>query len=582
MKKKRLVIYGFLLILLLVTAVACQPQTVEVTRVVTETIVEEGETVEVTRVVTETETVTETVVETEEVVVTAVPEAAEQVIIGGFDVGPGGDSQGIVYLGGAGHFWYSKIFTPLVMMNSDFTAHTNEGALATEWTPNDDATVWTFKLREGVTWHDGEPFTADDVKFTAEFVHAPGTAAIRPFLFADRENTIVGFPEYVAGEADEIEGIKVVDDNTVEFHLQAPNPRLFDEFRLFWILPEHAIDFAPEDWATTDWFLDRPVGTGPYKFSQLQKDEFMELVPNEAYWDGAPKIERLINRYFVDETAAMLALSSGDIDFTYLSADVATRFQDDPRYQVFSGPSFVTNLFNYNYNREPWNDIRVRQAMMYGIDRQSIIDNVFNGTAIAAPCEDPYPAFWPEDANMYEYDPDKARELLAEAAADGISLEGVEYPISTYYSSQLAQDILLVMQANLADIGIAAVPTVLDVPSWRVLVNENADFDFTYRGRGHGPASYLTDWYTEGNQWGLDDPMYAELFAAMDAAVEWEDYVDARKALCSYQNEQATFAYWWVSTRYGIADAGLQDFHYFPAPGGGPFVDNSHNWVQGE
>jgi peptide/nickel transport system substrate-binding protein len=76
--------------------------------------------------------------------------------------------------------------------------------------------------------------------------------------------------------------------------------------------------------------------------------------------------------------------------------------------------------------------------------------------------------------------------------------------------------------------------------------------------------------------------MYAELFAAMDAAVEWEDYVDARKALCSYQNEQATFAYWWVSTRYGIADAGLQDFHYFPAPGGGPFVDNSHNWVQGE
>lgn len=554
--------------------VACQPttETVEVTRIVTETITEGGETVEVTRVITETQT--ETV--TEQVVVTATPEPAEQVIIGGFDVGPGGDPQGIVYLGGAGHLWFSKIYTPLVMMNSDFTAHTNEGALATSWEPNDDATVWTFTLREGVTWHDGEPFTADDVKFTAEFVHAPGSAALRPFLF-DRPNTVVGFQAYQAGEADEIEGIQVVDDTTIEFRLQAPNPRLFDEFRLFWILPEHAIDFAPEDWATTDWFLTRPVGTGPWQFGSYEKDQFMELVPNEAYWDGAPQLERLINRYFVDETAAILALTSGDIDFTYVSADVAARFRGDERYQIFEGPSFVTNLFNYNYERPAWNDIRVRQAMMYGIDRQSIIDSVFNGTAQAAPCEDPYPAFWPDDANYYEYDPARAQELLAEAAADGINLGG-EYPLPTYYSSQLASDILTVMQANLADVGVNAVPTILDVPTWRVLVNENADFDFTYRGRGHGPASYLTDWYEAGNQWGLDDSTYQDLFDAMNSAFTWDEYVEARTDLCRYQNEQATFGYWWVSTRYGIARAGLNDFHFFPAPGGGPVVDNSHLW----
>ncbi len=581
MKPNKVFTFVVLLVALGLFVVACQPETetVEVTRVVTETITEEGETVEVTRIVTETQT--ETITEEVEVVVTATPEPVEQVIIGGFDIGPGGDPQGVVYLGGAGHFWFSKIFSTLVMMNEDFTAHTNEGALATEWTPNDDATVWTFKLREGVTWHDGEPFTADDVKFTAESVHAPGSTVVHPFLF-DRPNTVVGFQEYVAGEADEIEGIQVVDDQTIEFHLQAPNPRLFDEFRLFWILPEHAIDFAPEDWVTTDWFLDRPVGTGPFKFSKLEKDQFMELLPNENYWDGAPKLERLINRYFVDETAAVLALSSGDIDFTYVSADVATRFEGDDRYQVFSGPSFVSNLFNYNYDREPWNDIRIRQAMMYGIDRQSILDSVFNGTAVAAPCEDPYPAFWPEDANLYEYNPELARELLAEAAADGISLEGIEFPLTTYYASQLAKDILTVMQANLADIGINAVPTFLDVPTWRVTVNENADFDFTYRGRGHGPATYLIDWYVEGNQWGLDDPHFQELFDAMDAAVEWEDYVAARTELCSYQNEQATFAYWWVSTRYGIADAGVEDFYFFPAPGGGPFADNAINWSQGQ
>jgi peptide/nickel transport system substrate-binding protein len=139
------------------------------------------------------------------------------------------------------------------------------------------------------------------------------------------------------------------------------------------------------------------------------------------------------------------------------------------------------------------------------------------------------------------------------------------------------------MQANLADIGITAVPDVLDVATWRVVVNENADFDFTYRGAGGAPASYSRpDWYLEGNQWGLDDPHYQELFDAMDAAIEWDDYVAARTELCSYQNEQATFAYWWVSTRYGVADSSLEDFYFFPAPGGGPVVDNANNWAQGQ
>lgn len=506
--------------------------------------------------------------------------AGEQVIIGGFDVGPGGDPQGKVYNNGAGNTWISKIFTPLVMMNSDYTQHTSDGALAVSWEPNADATVWTFKLREGVTWHDGEPFTADDVKFTADFVHAPGASVTRP-VFTDKSNTVVGFQAYQAGEADTIEGVKVVDDYTIEFDLQAPNPRLFDEFRQFYILPKHAINFSPEDIATTDWWLTSPIGTGPFKFGRYEKDQFMELVPNENYWDGAPKLEKLVNRYFTDESAAVLALTSGDIDFTYVSADIAATFQDNPDFVVYQGPSFVSNLFNYNYNRAPWNDIRVRQAMMYGIDRQSIIDDVFNGTAVAAPCEDPYPAFWPEDANYYEYDPAKAQELLAAAAADGVTLAG-EYPIPTYYTSQLAKDILTVFQANLADIGVNAVPTFLDVPTWRVTVNENSDFDFTYRGRGHGPASYLTDWYVAGNQWGLDDPHFQELFDKMDASLTWDDYVAARTELCKYQNEQATFAYWWVSTRYGVARSNLQNFHYFPAPGGGPFLDNSQLWAKGQ
>jgi peptide/nickel transport system substrate-binding protein len=504
-------------------------------------------------------------------------EEVEQLLIGGFDVGPGGDPQGVLYNNGAGNTWFVKIFTPLIMMDETFSNHTSEGALAVGWGPNEDATVWTFNLREGVKWHDGEDFTASDLKWTAEFVAAP-QASVTHFGIGQPKQ-IVGWTEYNDGEADEIVGIRVVDDLTLEIELTLSNPRFYDSVRAFYALPEHAIDFAPSDIFSSDWWFNSPVGTGPFKFDSYEKDQFMALAPNEYYWDGAPELDKLINRYFVDETAAVLALESGDIDFSYVSADVASRFADNPNFQVFSGPSFVTNLFNYNYLNDVWADKRIRQAFMYGIDRESILRAVFNGTAQATPCQDPYPTFWPEDANYYEYDPGKARELLAEAAADGVTLDGVNLDIPTYYTSQLAKDILTVMQANMADIGVNVNPTFLDVPTWRTVVDDNAaDWNIAYRGAGGGPASHSPIWYVEGNQWGLDDPNYVEIFAAMDAAQTADEYRTARTALCKYQNDEATFAFWWVSTRYGIASVNVEDFHYFPAPGGGPFVDRSQNW----
>lgn len=506
----------------------------------------------------------------------------EQVIIGGFDVGPGGAPQAVLYMSGAGHVWYSKMFTPLVMMSSDYSEFVPGAGLAMSWEPNDDFTEWTFKLREGVKWHDGEPFTAQDLKFTLEFVEHPDSPATFPVSrFA---SSIAGMDEYKAGDADEITGVTVVDDTTLKFTLTQPNPRFFAELRWFYALPEHAIDFEPAELDTTDWWWTRPVGTGPFKFSRYEKDQFMELVPNEFYWEGKPKLDKLVNRYFADETAAVLALSSGDIDFTYVSADVAPRFEGDDNYQVFSGPSFVTNVYNYNYNRDVWNDIRVRQAIMYGVDRESIIRDVFGGTATAAPCHDPYPTYWPEDANYYPYNPDKARELLAEAAADGIDVSNVEFAIPTYYTSQLAKDILTVQQANLADIGMNVVPTFLDVVTWRQVVNNDKDFDIAYRGNGAGPLAYEMDTFyqTKDNFFGLNDPEYDTLLGNMNAATTFEDYKAARTALCKYQNEQATYGYWWVSTRYGVASSKLQDFYYFPAPGGGPYVDHAELWSKAE
>ncbi|MBN8636187.1 MAG: ABC transporter substrate-binding protein, partial [Anaerolineae bacterium] len=222
-------------------------------------------------------------------------------LIGAFDIGPGGAPGVRPYMDTAGRTWLSKIWSTLVVWNSDISAP--EPELATDWSSNDDYTVWTFNLRDGVTWHDGEPFTAADVVFSYNL-------AVNP----DAATQFSGFSQLSPTTVSEV---RAVDDLTVEFVLTAANPRLPYNLMLLWILPEHALaDLAPADYQTTEWFFTDAIGTGPFMHEEFQRDQFWSLVANPNYWRGQPKLDRLINRYFADETSAILALEAGEIQVT--------------------------------------------------------------------------------------------------------------------------------------------------------------------------------------------------------------------------------------------------------------------------
>lgn len=512
----------------------------------------------------------------------AAGEAPEQVIIGGFDVGPGGDPQVIPYFNGAGTTWMSKLYTPLVMMSSDFSELTPEGSLSESWESNEDMTTWTFNLRPGVKWHDGEPFTAEDVKFTFKLVNDPESVTINTGIYGGPISIVEGLQEYRDGTADDVSGIVVVDDNTVQFNLTAPNPRFPDLLRWTFILPEHALQDMPvaemREW---DWWFTNPVGTGPFKFSAYERDQYMELVGNPDYWDGAPKLDKLINRYFADETAAVLALQAGDIDFTYVSADVAKSMEGDAGFTVFSGPSYVGNFLIFNARHPQWQDENVRKAFLYGIDRQSIVDDIYQGSAVVAPCADPFDTYWPADADPYAYDPEKAKQLLADAGYD----TSATYELPTYYTGQLANDVVQAFQAYLSEIGVNVTPRFMEPAAWRAIVEGDLNYDIAYRGMGAAPAQFPEQFYVpggyptlEGGYYGIDDPELTGLIDAMNATTNFEDYKAARTAICSYMNQTALQPFMWVSTRYGIARDGLENFYYFPAPGGGPYVDHSETW----
>src|SRR5690606_19154209 len=319
----------------------------------------------------------------------------------------------------------------------------------------------------------------------------------------------------------------------------------------------------------------------PFKFSAYERDQYMELVGNPDYWDGAPKLDKLINRYFADETAAVLALQAGDIDFTYVSADVAKSMEGDAGFTVFSGPSYVGNFLIFNARNPQWQDENVRKAFLYGIDRRSIVDDIYQGSAVVAPCADPFDTYWPADADPYAYDPEKAKQLLADAGYD----TSATYELPTYYTGQLANDVVQAFQAYLSEIGVSVTPRFMEPAAWRAIVEGDLNYDIAYRGMGAAPAQFPEQFYVpggyptlEGGYYGIDDPELTGLIDAMNATTNFEDYKAARTAICSYMNQTALQPFMWVSTRYGIARDGLENFYYFPAPGGGPYVDHSETW----
>lgn len=506
-------------------------------------------------------------------------------LVGAFDVGPGGCPQCRPFYQTAGNTWLIKIWSPLVSWNETATGLSPQ--LAVAWETNEDASVWTFKLREGVLWHDGVPFTAEDVRFTFELA-LHGDAATLTGQQQVPPDRIVGGEAYFNGEADEITGIRVVDDLTVVFEMTGSYPRLpYDLARVF-IMPKHALTVAPADLQNSNWFFTQGIGTGPFMVDEYVQDQFWAVVPNPNYWNGAPKLDRLINRYFADETSAVLALQGGEIQFTYVSGDVAARLESDQNIQMFQGSSGVTNYLIFNMRNPIFQDIRVRQAFLYAVDRKTITEVLMNGTAEVLPCLNAFPEMRPpaEELNDYAYDPDKARALLAEAGWD--SSQKIE--VVTYYDSLFHMDALAAMQQFLADVGVEIIPTPQDVPTYNSYFYTGEGWDISYRGLANNVGSYPWFFYEPGGYpelgeetlIGVTFPELMDLFAKAKVETDHETYLGLLQDICKFQNENALEGYMWVATRFGAASNKLVDFYWFPAGAGGPYEDHPELWAVGQ
>lgn len=386
--------------------IACQPQTVEVTRVVTETVTETEEVaVEVTRVITETET--------EEVEVTRVVEVAPEGPVGELIVAittfPNAITPPNAAERQAGNV-AAQLFNGLVWVDAD---NNIVPALAESWELSEDGKEYTLTLRQGVTFHNGETFDAQDVVTTWEAGKIP-------------TNNYA----YVFEEAD---SVTVVDDFTVKITTPEPDPLFLRSLAGWGIYPtEYYNEVGAEE------FEKHPIGTGPFKFVEWSEDKII-FDAFENYWEaGLPKVARLIFRPIPESATRLAAVQTGEVH-------IATRFIKEEADQVFGNSDI--RVISYANDRsyyiafnnlssgigQPTENPLVRQAMNYAVDRQAIVDSLFEGQAtLSSGFVAPFNLGHDDSISPYPYDAAKAVELLTEAGYPNGFEIGFACPIGAY------------------------------------------------------------------------------------------------------------------------------------------------------
>lgn len=288
---------------------------------------------------------------------------------------------------------------------------------------SEDGLVYTLHLREGVTWQDGEPFTAADVVYTYELRLNPN---LRPLNEARQGRTIKGLMAYHEGTAETIEGFEIIDDHTLQVTLESPDAGLA---RLFFgdgteIVPKHIIETLDQEQVlagTADYWYTAPIGTGPYKFVKYETDQFIEYARNENYWGGAVGPERLFLKIATPEVA-VVQLQRGEIDFVNpLQLTEVTRLQEEAGIEILvaeNNAQWYGLEANYFAEDGIWSNPKAKQAFLYSIDRQAYVDSILQGFGkVRHSFYDGTPYACPT-LTTYDYNPEKAKELWAEIGID--------------------------------------------------------------------------------------------------------------------------------------------------------------------
>jgi peptide/nickel transport system substrate-binding protein len=325
-------------------------------------------------------------------------------------------------------------------------------ALAESWDVSPDQLVWTFHLRPNVTFHDGSPFTADDVLYSYRRI------IDEKLTNADKFSAVTD--------------VSAPNPATVVISVKQPTPNLLTNiggFKGMAIVSRRNVESGQ--------IATHPVGTGPFAFVGQKSGDSITLKANPSYWGGAPKISGVTFRFISEPSTALSALQAGEIDWTdSVPPQRVAQLREDDSIKLAVTPSNDYWYLALNEARKPWSNVRVRQAIAYAIDRDAIVKATSYGTAAANQLAIPKGNPWYTDYHRYDYDIDRAKALLTESGVTEADLDMLvtsEYP-ETVTAAQVIAD-------NLAPLGITVHIRTVDFATWLDEQN-NGHFDMLMMG----------------------------------------------------------------------------------------------------
>lgn len=365
----------------------------------------------------------------------------------------------------------------------------NEGEiqplLASSYDVSEDGKVYTFELREA-NFHDGSPMTANDVVFTFNRHRAPEST--HPFK----------------AQFEPIENVEAVDDRTVRVTLK--------EFSANWLFNMALGAGVILAEATIGQIAENPVGTGPFKFDSWTRGDNIRLVRNQDYWGDRPPLEEVVFKYIPDPSAMNNALLAGDIDIIsrVTAPELLDAFKDDARFEVVEGLTNGEVVMAMNNTKGPLSDVRVRRAITHAIDREGLVNAAYGGygTLIGShvPPSDPW---YVDLTGEVPYDPERARELLAEAGfPNGFTLS-LHLPPPSY-----ARRSGEVIASQLGEVGIRVNTENVEFPQWLERVFRGGNFDLSIVA--HVEPRDISQYGNAEYYWHYDNAEVRQLLADAD------------------------------------------------------------------
>ncbi|WP_230533298.1 ABC transporter substrate-binding protein [Microvirga roseola] len=379
--------------------------------------------------------------------------------------------------------------------------------LAKSWEVSPDGLTYTFKLQDGVKFHDGTTFDSADVKFAFDRARDPKSTNAQKQIFAP------------------IESIETPDPQTVVIKLKHPSGNFLTY--LGW---GDAVIVAPETAATN---ASNPVGTGPFTFKSWTRGDRVELTKNPDYWQkDKVQLENVTFRFISDAQAQVAALKAGDVDaFPNLGApELFAEFQKDPRFKAVAGNTEGETVAGMNNAKKPFDDVRVRRALMHAIDRKALIEGAYSGFGqpIGSFFSPNHPAFV-DTTDVIPYDPEKAKALLKEAGyGDGLSIS-IKAP-QMAYASRSAE----LISAMLSEVGVDLQIIPTEFPAkWIEEVFKNKNYDVTIVS--HTEPLDIDIFARDNYYFNYQNPKFKELMAEIARTTDEKErhakYAEAQKIL---------------------------------------------------